>query len=267
MNLIFIGGGTMAESVIRGALANKLLGPENISVCDISSKRCKTLIDLYKISADTKLPSVVTRGELVILAVKPQNFQELSGELTSLLNPEQTVVSVMAGITISSLQKNLSHKSIIRVMPNTPSQIGRGISVWMPSSSVESSSVSNAKRLIQTLGLEIQVSVERYLDMATALSASGPAFVFSFIESMIDAGVYLGLTRDMSHQLALQTVLGSAQLMEDSGKHPAVLRNMVTSPGGTTAEGLLALEESGFRTAILNAVTAAYEKSLNLGNS
>ena len=172
----------------------------------------------------------------------------------------------MAGITMSSLEENLSHKSIIRVMPNTASQIGCGISVWMTSSSVESSSVSNVKRLIQTLGLEIKVSVERYIDMATALSASGPAFVFTFIESMIDAGVYLGLTRQMSHQLALQTVIGSAQLMEHSGKHPAELRNMVTSPGGTTAEGLLALEEAGFRTAILNAVTAAYEKSLKLGD-
>ena len=267
MNLIFIGGGTMAESMIRGALTNKLLDPENISVCDISSKRCNTLTQLYQISADTKLPSMITRGEIVILAVKPQNFYELSGELTPLLNQGQTVVSVMAGITMSSLQKNLSHKSVVRVMPNTPSQIGRGISVWMTSSSVKSSSVSNVKRLIQTLGLEIRVSVERYIDMATALSASGPAFVFAFIESMIDAGVYLGLTREMSHQLALQTILGSAQLMENSGKHPAELRNMVTSPGGTTAEGLLALEEAGFRTAILNAVTAAYKKSLNLGDS
>ena len=261
MNLIFIGGGTMAESMIRGALANKLIGPDNISVCDISSKRCKTLIDLYQVSAETKLRSVMTRGELVIIAVKPQNFYALSEGLRPLLTQDQTVVSVMAGITISSLEKNLSHKSIIRVMPNTPSQIGSGISVWMPSSSVESGSTANVKSLIQTLGLEIQVSVERYIDMATALSASGPAF----IESMIDAGVYLGLTRDMSHKLALQTVLGSAQLMVNSGKHPAELRNMVTSPGGTTAEGLLALEEAGFRTAILNAVTAAYEKSINLG--
>ena len=265
MNLIFIGGGTMAESMIRGALANKLIGPDNISVCDISSKRCKTLIDLYQVSAETKLRSVMTRGELVIIAVKPQNFYALSEGLRPLLTQDQTVVSVMAGITISSLEKNLSQKSIIRVMPNTPSQIGSGISVWMPSSSVESGSTANVKSLIQTLGLEIQVSVERYIDMATALSASGPAFVFTFIESMIDAGVYLGLTRDMSHKLALQTVLGSAQLMVNSGKHPAELRNMVTSPGGTTAEGLLALEEAGFRTAILNAVTAAYEKSINLG--
>jgi pyrroline-5-carboxylate reductase len=266
MNLIFIGGGTMAESMIRGALTNKLLDPCDISVCDISSDRCQTLIELYAISADTNLPSLITRGELVILAVKPQNFYHLSGKLKPLLNQDQTIVSVMAGITMSSLEENLSHKSIIRVMPNTASQIGCGISVWMTSSSVESSSVSNVKRLIQTLGLEIKVSVERYIDMATALSASGPAFVFTFIESMIDAGVYLGLTRQMSHQLALQTVIGSAQLMEHSGKHPAELRNMVTSPGGTTAEGLLALEEAGFRTAILNAVTAAYEKSLKLGD-
>ena len=150
-------------------------------------------------------------------------------------------------------------------MPNTPSQVGQGMSVWTALPEVSSEDIDLAQGILKTLGKEIYVSEEKHLDMATALSASGPAYVFIFLEALIDAGVYLGLQRDMAETLATQTIHGSIALVRESGKHPADLRNMVTSPGGTTAEALLALEEGGFKGILLDAVIAAYQKAITLG--
>ena len=150
-------------------------------------------------------------------------------------------------------------------MPNTPAQIRAGMSVWTASPSVPKGAVEASRRILRTLGEEIYVEDEKLIDMATALSASGPAYVFLFIETLIDAGVYLGMSRDMARQLALQTVAGSAKLVQDTGRHPADLKDMVTSPGGTTAEALLALELGAFKGVVIEAVAAAYEKSKALG--
>jgi pyrroline-5-carboxylate reductase len=159
----------------------------------------------------------------------------------------------------------LGHPYVIRVMPNTPAQIGQGMSLWTCAPQVDGEMRRSARSILETMGKELYVSEEKYLDMATALSASGPAYVFLFIEALIDSGVHLGLPRAMSRTLALQTVLGSARLVEATGRHPAELKDMVTSPGGTTVEALLALEEGGFRATVINAVLAAYEKSVELG--
>ena len=150
-------------------------------------------------------------------------------------------------------------------MPNTPSQIGAGMSVWTASSGVPGSAVQATRRILEPLGEELYVEDEKFIDMATALSASGPAYVFLFIEALIDAGVYLGMPRDMASQLALQTVAGSTQLVRESGRHPAELKDMVTSPGGTTAEALLTLEQGAFKGVVIEAVAAAYEKSKGAG--
>jgi len=166
---------------------------------------------------------------------------------------------------MKTLTDGLDHKAVIRVMPNTPAQIGAGMSVWTAAPEVSEDKRATTKQILGTLGEELYADDEKLIDMATALSASGPAYVFLFIEALIDAGVYLGMARDVARQLALQTVLGSAQLMKETGSHPAVLKDMVTSPGGTTIEAVRAFEDGGFRATIFSAVNAAYEKSKALG--
>ncbi|MCH8061999.1 MAG: pyrroline-5-carboxylate reductase, partial [Chloroflexi bacterium] len=181
------------------------------------------------------------------------------------LNKGNTVVSIIAGATIKTLVGGLGHSSVIRVMPNTPAQIGQGMSVWTATDSVSEENRAGTGALLRTLGKEVYVPDEKLIDMATAVSASGPAYVFLFIEAMIDAAVYLGMARDMARTLVLQTVSGSTRLVEETGRHPADLKDMVTSPGGTTIEALKAFEDGGFRATIFNAVNAAYEKSKALG--
>ena len=204
-------------------------------------------------------------ADLLILAIKPQDLPVIFQELGERLRPEQAVLSIIAGAKMSTLSKGFSHESIIRVMPNTPAQIGQGMSMWTCSRQVSEQQRDFTRSIVSTVGKEIYVDDEKYMDMATALSASGPAYVFLFIEALIDAGVYVGLPRDTSRTLALQMVYGSTRLVMDTGKHPAELKDMVVSPGGTTAEGVQALEHAGFPAAIVNAVNAAYLKSIKLG--
>ena len=187
-------------------------------------------------------------------------------ELQTALRAEHTVASSVAGATMKTLTDGLMHKAVIRIMPNTPAQIGCGMSVWTASDSVPESAKKATSQILRTLGEEVYVPDEKLIDMATALSASGPAYVFLFIEAMIDAGVYLGMARDMARQLVLQTVLGSTEMVKQTGRHPADLKDMVTSPGGTTIEALRAFENGGFRTAVFDGIAAAYEKSKALGS-
>ena len=200
-----------------------------------------------------------------MLAVKPQNLSVVLTEVNGSLTGESTAVSIIPGVTTEALTQGLGHSAVIRVMPNTPAQIGEGMSVWTASPVVPEARVAATRDILRTLGAELYVPDEKLIDMATALSASGPAYVFLFIESLIDAGVYLGMSRDMARKLTLQTVLGSAKLVRDSGRHPADLKDMVTSPGGTTVEALMEFEKAGFRASVLQAVIAAYEKSKRLG--
>ena len=254
----------MAEAMIRGVLAQSLAKPENIYVGEISEERCRYLSDAYRIYASPRNEVAASKGELVVLAVKPQNFQEVASELRTILSPNQTVLSIIAGLSMSTLTSELDHTAAIRVMPNTPAQIGEGMTLWLCSPAVSEDAASQADAILATLGDQIRVDRESYIDMATALSASGPAYVFLFIESLIDAGVHLGMTRPMANRLALQTVLGSARLVQETGTHPAELKNMVTSPGGTTAAALMTLEEESFRATVMKAVVAAYRRSMEL---
>lgn len=264
MNLSFIGGGAMAEAMIRGVLSKSLAKPENVFVGEISEERCRYLCDAYRIYASPRNEVAASKGELVVLAVKPRNFADIAPELRTLLSPNQTVLSIIAGLSMSTLTGELDHAAAIRVMPNTPAQIGAGMTLWLCAPSVSKEAASQSEAILTTLGDQIRVDREAYIDMATALSASGPAYVFLFIESLIDAGVHLGMPRPMASRLALQTVLGSVRLAQETGTHPAELKNMVTSPGGTTAAALMALEEESFRAAVMKAVVAAYRKSVEL---
>ena len=255
----------MAEAIISGILAKGVAAANDIAVGEPMESRRSYLTSQYGVSATSDNREVVDGACILVLAVKPQQLDEVMDALRGHMNDSQAALSIVAGATMKRVSQGLRHSAVIRVMPNTPAQVGEGMSVWTTSPEVSQQHQELTQRILKTLGEEIYVSEEKYLDMATALSASGPAYVFLFLESLIDAGVYVGLPRDMAQSLALQTVLGSAALAKKSGRHPAELRNMVTSPGGTTAEALLTMEEGGLRGTIINAVIAAHEKAMALG--
>ena len=265
MKIAFIGGGVMAEAIIGGILGAGISDPSDISVGEPVEARRDQLKQDHGVSATSDNLAAVDGATLTVLAVKPQSLPHVFPELSGALAPQNTVLSIVAGANMRTLTSGLAHESVIRVMPNTPAQIGAGMTMWTASDSVPETTVATTRTILRTLGEEVYAYDENMIDMATALSASGPAYVFLFIEALIDAGVYLGLQRDVSRQLALQTVLGSAQLVKDTGSHPAALKDMVTSPGGTTIEALRAFEDGGFRATVFAAVNAAYEKSRTLG--
>ena len=265
MKISFIGGGVMAEAIISGILAAELAASSDICIGEPSEVRRDHLEQTYSVRTTSGNLEAIEGSSLTVLAVKPQTLPYIYAELNGNLAQDNTVLSIVAGATISRLTSGLGHAPIIRVMPNTPGQIRAGMTMWMASDAVPQETVEATRQIVQTLGEEIYTEDEKMIDMATALSASGPAYVFLFIESLIDAGVYLGLSRDVSWQLAVQTVLGSTQLVRETGIHPAELKDMVTSPGGTTIEALRAFEDGGFRALVFSAVSAAYEKSKALG--
>ena len=201
---------------------------------------------------------------MVVLSVKPQRLTEVMKGLRN-IRPDALVLSIVAGASIKKIGSGLKHKAIVRSMPNTPGQIGQGITVWTASPEASPEQREMARQILGALGEQVFVEDEAYLDMATALSGTGPAYVFLFTEALIDAGVHMGFPRRISEQLVLQTLKGSAAFYEQAERHPATLRNQVTSPGGTSAEALYYLEKAGFRTAISRAVWAAYQRSLELG--
>lgn len=261
--ITFIGGGSMGGAMIGCLLAKKVSLPQSIAVSDISPARRELLAREYGVNTFTDNRDAAKDADLIILAVKPQNLSQVMSELKG-LTPHQLVVSVAAGTKLNSLSQGLGHRSVIRAMPNMPAQIGEGMTVWTATAETEDRHKQLAQTMLAALGKEIYVPDEKYVDMATALSASGPAYVFLFIEAFIDAGVHIGLPRDMAQTLVIQTILGATRSVERTGRHPAELRNMVTSPGGTTTEALLELERGRFRSLLFEAVAAAHEKAKRL---
>ncbi len=266
MRITFIGGGTMGEAMIKCLLTQGVAAPQDIVVSDISPLRRELLSKEYGVSTLTDNGKATEAADLVILAVKPQNLSQATEEMLKAdsLPPVAMVLSIVAGANLDSLCRGLKHPSVVRAMPNMPAQIGQGMTVWTATAEVSQKQRERVQTILGALGEEIYVENEKYLDMATALSGSGPAYVFLFIEAFIDAGVHIGLPRDIAQKLVLQTVLGSTHAVQETGKHPAELRNMVTSPGGTTAEALLRLERGGLRSLLLEAVTAAHDKAKHL---
>lgn len=267
MKVAFIGAGTMAEAIIKAILKKKILNKEDIFIYDILPHRMDSLNKEYGIIGAVDNEQAAAKADLVVLSIKPQSFQDIAADLTNVLNSRHTVVSIMAGVSIPTMARFLKHQSIVRVMPNTPAQIGAGMSVWTATAAVSKSHTDQVRTILKALGEEIYVREEKYVDMATAVSGSGPAFMFLIIEALVDAGVHIGLPRDMAKTLAIQTALGSSLLVKETGKHTTELREMVSSPGGTTVEGLLELEKGQVKADIIHAVTAAYNKSLKLAAS
>ena len=255
----------MAEAILKGVLTAKLAGSQDISVGEPVAERRDLLSQEFGVSTTDNNLEAIKGADLVILAIKPQDLPSLFDQLKGKLDSAQTALSIIAGAKISTLVQGLKHGAIIRVMPNTPAQIGEGMSVWTCAKEVGQQARDLAQAVLDTVGREIYVDDEKYLDMATAVSGSGPAYVFLIIEALIDAGVYVGLPREVARIAALQTVYGSTKLVMESGKHPAELKAMVVSPAGTTAEGLQTLERAGVPAAIVDAVNAAYLKSIKLG--
>ena len=262
--IAFIGPGVMAEAMIAGLLHKKLAKTENVVASGPREERGAELHNKYGINTTTDNSSAISQADVVVLSVKPQRLSEVMKGLKG-IHTDGLVLSIVAGASIKKISTGLKHKAVVRSMPNTPGQIGEGITVWTASNEVTDEQQEVARGILGALGEEVFVEDESYLDMATALSGSGPAYVFLFTEALIDAGVHMGFPRRIAEQLVLQTIKGSASFYEQAGRHPATLRNQVTSPGGTSAEALYYLEKAGFRTAISRAIWAAYQRSLELG--
>ncbi len=266
-NLAFVGSGTMAEAMMKGILNRKLVSSERIIASGPRAERGQQLEQRYGVQWTTDNTEAVEGADVVVLCVKPQVIPRVLPELRGHIKPTALVLSIAAGVAIATLREGLDHDAVARSMPNTPAQVGSGMTVWTVSPETTEEQLAQAKAILGALGEEILVGDETYLDMATALSGTGPAYVFLFMEALIDAGVHLGFSRRIAQQLVEQTVLGAALFAKQSEKHPAELRNMVTSPGGTSAEALYQLEKGGLRTVLSRGVWAAYQRSRSLGGT
>ncbi|MFN8590757.1 MAG: pyrroline-5-carboxylate reductase [Thermomicrobiales bacterium] len=262
--LAFVGAGVMAESMIAGILKKSLLPPTSIVASHPRDDRRQRLTSRFGIEVVESNRDAARGADLVLLTIKPQVLQTVMRQLFGSLEQDQVVVSVIAGAPIETLIHGLGHEQIVRVMPNTPAQIGEGMSVWHATPSVSEPQRRRVRAALAALGQELWVDEEKYVDMATALSGTGPTYVFLMMEALIDAGVHMGFPRRIAEQIVLQTVSGSVAFARDSGKHMAELRNMVTSPGGTSAEAIYQMEKGGLRTVLSRAVFAAYQRTQSL---
>lgn len=257
----FIGSGIMAEAIVSGVLKKGLVPAKSIFCADPYAARCRQLEERYAVNTSTNNKDAIKNADVVFLSVKPQVLSEVSENLLGAFNSDQLIISILAGVDTRTLKKALGHSAIVRTMPNTPARVGEGMTVWMATPDVSKKQQEVAQQLLACLGEEIFVTREGDLDMATALSGTGPAYVFLFMEALIDAGVHLGFSRRVAEKLVLQTVKGSVDFALQSDSHLAELRNQVTSPGGTTADALYHMEKGGLRTVLSKSVFAAFQKS------
>ena len=263
--IAFIGSGTMAEAMIRGLLTREIVTADQIIAAGPRTGRGERLQKKHGIQVTTDNTEAAEEGQIVVLSVKPQVLKIVLPEIRGHLRRQDLVLSIIAGTPIERIANGLAHAAVVRAMPNTPAQIGQGITVWTDTPEVDESQQQQAKIILSSLGEEVFVDDEDYLDMATALSGSGPGYVFLLMEALIDAGVHMGFSRRVASQLVFQTMRGSVEFAAQSGKHAAELRNQVTSPGGTTAEALYHMEKGGLRTVISRGIWAAYQRSIALG--
>jgi len=263
--LAFLGGGTMAEAMVRGLLERHLIRPSRITVTGPRRERRTELAKQFGVRALASNAEAARGAHVVVLSVKPQVLGGVMKELRGKLRPDQLVISIVAGATLRSLRHGLGHAPIVRSMPNTPAQIGMGVTVWTSTAEVTADQRELATVILGALGEVLHAEVEEDVDRATALSGTGPSYVFLLMEALVDAGVHLGFSRRVSEELVLRTVEGSAAFARASGRHLAELRNQVTSPGGTSAAAVYELEKGALRTVLSRAVYAAYQRTRELG--
>src|SRR5205085_1257750 len=263
--LSFIGAGVMAEAMIAGLLKQQLVPPAQIVGSHPRAARREELAAKYGINVVEDNRAAAVDSSIIVLAVKPQKLHGVLRELNESLRPEQLVVSIIAGARLETIAGELLHPAVVRAMPNTPAQIGEGMTVWTTTAHVSDSQAEQVRAMLGALGREMRVAEERQIDMATALSATGPTYIFLVMESLVDAGVHLGFSREVARELVVQTMLGATLFAQESHKHPAELRNMVTSPVGTSADAIYQMEKGSLRTVLSKAVYAAYQRAVALG--
>ena len=264
MRVGIVGAGVMAEAMISGLLANRVPATAMVASHPRRDRR-DTLVGEHGIRAVARNADALEAADIVVLAVKPQMLARVMRELRGSLGEGQVVLSIVAGATLRTLTEGLGHAAVVRAMPNTPAQIRRGITVWAASDACSAAQRDLARAVLRALGDERQVADEEFVAMATALSGTGPTYLFAVMEALIDAGVHLGFPRELAHDLVVETLLGSAEYAKASELHPAQLRNAVTSPGGTSAAAIYELEKGRIRTVLSDAVWAAYRRTLELG--
>jgi pyrroline-5-carboxylate reductase len=265
MHVGIIGAGVMAEAMIAGLLADHAVTAQRLVASHPRMERRETLVERHHIGVVAGNVEAAHDAEIVVLAVKPQMLARVMGELRGRLRDDQVVLSIVAGAKLGTLTRGLAHPAVVRAMPNTPSQIRRGITVWAASSACSERQRALARAVLRALGDEREVEDEEFVAMATALSGTGPTYLFAIMEALIDAGVHMGFPRQLSHDLVVATLVGSSEYAAGSDLHPAQLRNAVTSPGGTSAAAIYELEKGRYRTVLSDAVWAAYRRTQELG--
>jgi pyrroline-5-carboxylate reductase len=266
--LAFIGCGVMAESMIAGLLRKEIVTPAQIVASHPRTERRLELTEKHGINVyehNSEAVKALPESGTVILSVKPQRISSVLNDLKGVVRSEHLVISIIAGARIEKISNALSNALVVRAMPNTPSQIGAGMTAWTCSESVAEAHRMQVRTMLSALGKELYVETENMIDMATSLSATGPTYIFMVMEAMTDAGVHLGFSREIAKELVQQTMLGSVLFAMESHKHPAELRNMVTSPGGTSAEAIYQMEKGTLRTVLSKAIHAAYRRAVELG--
>jgi pyrroline-5-carboxylate reductase len=261
-----VGSGVMAEAMIAGLLRGKLVQPEQVVASHPRPERRDQLERDYAIRSVPSNVEAVQDADVVLLAIKPQMLARVGREIGPELRKGQLVLSVIAGATTAALTGILGHDQVVRSMPNTPARLGKGMTVWYATPDTTRDQRAQASALLRALGAEIEVDDEKMVAMATAVSGTGPTYVFLVMEALIDAAVHLGFPRHVAHDLVIETLEGSTLFAKQSGMHPAELRNMVTSPGGTSAAALHELESGRLRTVLSEAVWAAYRRTVELGD-
>ena len=265
LNIAIIGAGTMGEAAIGGLLRGELVTPDRILAATPRAERRRELSQRWGIKTTDDNREAATWGDVIMLGIKPQMVDQVLPDLKGALREADLLISILAGVRMSKIAEATGHIAIARAMPNTPAQIAQGITVWTANSGLDERRRGWAKTVLSAIGEQVEVADEKFMDMATALSGTGPAYVFMVMEALIDAGVHMGFPRRIAAQLVEQTVIGAVRYATHSGKHVAELRNMVTSPGGTTAAALYELEKGRLRTVLADGVWAAYKRARELG--
>lgn len=266
--IAFIGPGVMAEAMIAGLIRTGLAEGYDLLAAGPRVERGARLAEKYALHFTQDNAEVASQADIVVLSVKPQHLGMALKDLKGKIGKDALVLSIVAGAGIARIAKALNHSIVVRAMPNTPARIGEGITVWTASNAVTGEKKELAEQILAALGQTVYMEDEGFLDKATALSGTGPAYVYLFMEAMVDAGVHLGFPRRVAEKLVVETLRGSVDFYDQSDegpRHLARLRNQVTSPGGTSAEAIYYLEKAGFRTAVSRAIWAAYERSRDLG--
>ncbi|WP_312641425.1 pyrroline-5-carboxylate reductase [Candidatus Nitrospira allomarina] len=262
---VFLGAGNMADALVTGILKAHLASPANISVTDISSIRLEHFQKTFQVHVGSENADAVKSADIIVLCVKPQVMDTVLEEIKEQISQDHLLISVAAGYPLARIQEHVGRNiSLIRAMPNTPALIQEGVTALAGSSGISPDHLHLAQSIFESVGKVVMVE-ESLMDAVTGLSGSGPAYIYLVIEALTDGGVLVGLPRTVASVLAAQTVLGAARMVIESGEHPAVLKDRVTSPGGTTIAGLQHLETGGLRATLMEAVKAATARSYELG--